>query len=672
MKQFVIIFIFITFHLSVLTAQQQRDSTMMEDKIDQVVITAQFTPTDTRETVNSVRVITRKTIEQRSVVNLQELLQTEPNIRITQDAILGSDVSINGLKGENLKILIDGVPIVGRLNGNIDAGQIPLSSIERIEIIEGAQSLLYGSEASGGVINLITKKSQLTQFDTELNSQYETNGFRNLTARVGYSKNNWIVQATGSLQNFIPAIDSSKGRDQIWNPKRQQSGRAFVRYTPSENTDFRLSANILNEKVDNLGDLKRPNFKPYSFDDYYLTDRHDVSFHMNRWTKSRNLFQATLGYNSFNRIKNSYRMDFDEDKQTLLEGSQDTSSATGYLTRFTYAIDNKSRKWNYLFGLENNYETANGTRLIDTTSSEVGKAYTNDLGLFASTKVKISDKLTFQTGARWTANMRYGSALTPSTWLLWQPKLPFQARFSYAYGFRSPSIKELFFNFIDVNHYVVGNSNLNPEKSLNLRGEITWKTLKFNKVDVTFTGTGFYNNVDDRIILTALGPVHYEYRNVDSWKTKGASFKVNTTVGSWLRFQSDVITTGFNNSNIENDGTSDLLWSTDWTNDLTLTFMDGKVSWNIWQKLTGKTPFFYNQDGKTERGTTNSYNMLNTGLSTHFWNKKIRINTGLKNIFNIRELDINNNNGIHIEASNQQNLHWGRTFYVNLILHWQN
>ena len=118
MKQFITICILFIGSISTLCAQQQRD-TIMEDKIDQVVITAQFTPTDTRETVNSVRVINRKTIEQRSVVNLQELLQTEPNIRITQDAILGSDVSVNGLKGENLKILIDGVPIVGRLNVNI-------------------------------------------------------------------------------------------------------------------------------------------------------------------------------------------------------------------------------------------------------------------------------------------------------------------------------------------------------------------------------------------------------------------------------------------------------------------------------------------------------------------------------------------------------------------------
>jgi len=335
-----VIIFFYLFSSMCLIAQMQPDTTTWNKNLDQVVITAQFTPTDTRETVNSVRVLNRKIIEQRSVVNLQELLQTEANIRLSQDPILGSDISVNGLKGENLKILIDGVPVVGRLNGSIDAGQIPLSSIQKIEIIEGAQSLLYGSEASGGVINLITRKSQTSDIDTEVNAQYETNGFRTLTTRAGYTSKKITLQATGNIQNFIPALDTSQTRDQVWNPKRQRSARAMLRYRPSEGTDIRISGNILSEQVDNLGEKRRPVFKPYSFDDYYFTDRSDLNVHGERWTKSKNLIQATLGWNVFSRIKNSYRFDFDNENKTLLDGMQDTSSAKGYLSRFTEKKEN--------------------------------------------------------------------------------------------------------------------------------------------------------------------------------------------------------------------------------------------------------------------------------------------------------------------------------------------
>jgi outer membrane receptor for ferrienterochelin and colicins len=139
-----------------LYAQERKDSFAL----DQVVVTGQFTPTDTRSTVNTVKVIGRQQIENRGAANIGELLQAEANIRINQDAILGGVISINGLQGENVKVLIDGVPVVGRLNSNVDLNQISLSNIQRIEIVEGAQSVIYGSDASAGVINLITKKSQ--------------------------------------------------------------------------------------------------------------------------------------------------------------------------------------------------------------------------------------------------------------------------------------------------------------------------------------------------------------------------------------------------------------------------------------------------------------------------------------------------------------------------------
>lgn len=647
----------------------QKDTVDYDHTLDQVVITAQFTPTDTRQTVNSVKVLSRKTIEQRSLVSLQELLQTETNIRVSQDPILGSALSVNGLKGENLKILIDGVPVLGRLNGSVDAGQLPLNNILRVEIIEGAQSLLYGSDASGGVINIITKKSQAKKIESEITGQYENNGFRQATASLGYAVNKWIIQASGNIQDFSPVQDSTMGRDQLWNPKKQKSARGMVRFMPDDKTDLRITSQVLTEKVDNLGDLKRPQFRPYAFDDYYMTDKLDISFHGERWLKNKNLVQGIVGYNTFSRTKNSYRHDFDKNYDELLEGLQDTSSSKGLLARFTLAHDQAPEKWAYLLGLENYYETAKGTRLNDTTSVERGKAFSNDFALFGSGKWRINDHWTLQSGLRWTYNMRYGSALTPSTWIHWQPHLPVQWRFSWAYGFRSPAIKELFFSFVDINHYVTGNPNLQPEKSLNLRSELTWDVIKNRKWQIQTSLTGFYNNINNRIILTALGPVHYEYRNVDKFMTVGGGIKTEIMYQDWLKLQSEWVNTGFNSSNTDNEAArQSLFWSIDMTNDLIVSFFDNKFTWSIWHKLTGKTPYFYNQDGKTLQGSTDRWNLLNTGLSTQFLNNKIRLNVGVKNILNVRELQLNNINGIHIESSNQQGLHWGRTYYVGIAL----
>ncbi len=648
---------------------QEQDTLAWSKNLDEVVVTAQFIPTEARQTVNSVKVIGRKAIEQRAVVTLQELLQTEPNLRITQDPVLGSEISINGLKGENLKILIDGVPVVGRLNGNIDAGQIPLSSIQKIEIIEGAQSLLYGSEASGGVINLITKKSQLSKIETGVNGQYETNGFRTLAANAGLATKKVSVQLSANLLEFHPGPDTVGKRDQIWNPKNQRSARGMFRFQPDERTDIKLATNLLTESVKNLGDIRRPVFKPYAFDDYFYTDRYDINLNTERWTKNGQFVQAILGYNVFKRLKNSYRFNFDSSTSQLLENEQDTSTASGLLARVTFAGDRQDKTWSYLLGLENYYEAASGTRLRDTSSANPSVAHTNDLGLFGSLKFRPVTKFSMQSGVRWTSNLRYGNALTPSTWALYKPFNKLNIKMSWAYGFRSPSVKELFFSFIDVNHFVIGRPDLRPERSVNIRGEVNWTFAEKGENTAILTLTGFYNKVRDRIVLTALGPVHYEYQNVDTWQTSGAGASISVQAGQWLTFRSNVLATGFDNPEKELLN-KNYLWSADWTNDLTIGTASGRLSWNIWHKRTGRTPFFYNDNGVTRQGLTDMWNMLNTGISYLTQDKNIRITVAVKNIFDIRQLQVNNANGIHIEASNQQNLHWGRTFSagINWIL----
>jgi outer membrane receptor for ferrienterochelin and colicins len=652
--------------LSVLAGQQSHNDTLLHKDMDQVVVTAQFSPTDARETVNSVRLINRKTIEQKSASNLQELLQMEANIRISQDPLLGSEISINGLKGENVKILIDGVPVVGRLNGNIDAGQIPLHAIQKIEIIEGAQSLLYGSEAAAGVINIITRKSQVNGFESEAQLHYDAPGFRNINLRSGLHHKNWVFQGTGFLQQFVPVQSKDSSRDQVWNPKAQHGFRALARFNPDDRTDIRISGNWMREKVDNLGEIKRPVFKPYAFDDYFFTNRRDLSFQADRTTQKGLYLQSVISYNQFQRIKNSYRYDFEKSLNELIPGMQDTSRADGWLARFTVASNQNTSSIQYLVGFENYLESATGTRLADTVMEHSNdKLHTNDLGIFASGKYKIYEKLTLQAGARYNWNMRYGSALTPSAWLLWEPREKLQVKASVAQGFRSPSLKELYFNFVDINHFVTGNARLTPERSLNIRSEIVIHSLKAGDMLFALNLTGFYNNIDDRIILSALGPVHYEYQNVDTWRTAGGSLRVKWSLNDWLTLQTECVRTGFDQpENVQELRTGNYLWSTDVANDMTVTLISNVLNFNIWHKYTGRTPYFYNDNGTTKQGVAESWNMLNAGCTYQIPKAGIRLNAGVKNILNVQNFQFNNDNGIHIEASSQQSVHWGRTFFI--------
>lgn len=128
------------------------------NKINPVSITGSLTPKAATQNPYSVEVITQKTIAAMGAQTLNDVLQNQSNIQLSQDPILGNSIQLQGLSGQNVKILINGVPMIGRLNGNLDISQIPLNNVERIEVIEGPMSVVYGSDAIGGVVNIITKK----------------------------------------------------------------------------------------------------------------------------------------------------------------------------------------------------------------------------------------------------------------------------------------------------------------------------------------------------------------------------------------------------------------------------------------------------------------------------------------------------------------------------------
>ncbi len=155
-------------------AMAKKDTVDWERDLQTVVITGQFLPTDIRKTVQNVRILDQKIIERQAAVSLGDLLATQPNIKITNDPILGGAISMNGLNGQNFKILIDGVPVVGKQNGSMDINQILLSGIKKIEIIQGSQSVMYGSDAAAGVINIITAPNAQKKYVATVQGQYET------------------------------------------------------------------------------------------------------------------------------------------------------------------------------------------------------------------------------------------------------------------------------------------------------------------------------------------------------------------------------------------------------------------------------------------------------------------------------------------------------------------
>ena len=164
---------------------QDFDTTIVVEKNDtyrydlqEVVVTGQLRETTIEKSIYKVKIVEKHKINSAIYNDVGELLDKSINIKLSQDNMLGSSVAIQGVSGRNVKILVDEVPVIGRLAGNIDLSQLSLLNIDRIEIIDGPMSTIYGSDALAGTINIVTKNSFNESY--LLNAYYESVGKYNL------------------------------------------------------------------------------------------------------------------------------------------------------------------------------------------------------------------------------------------------------------------------------------------------------------------------------------------------------------------------------------------------------------------------------------------------------------------------------------------------------------
>ena len=202
--------------------------------LNQVVVTAQYSANSPEKAVHKIEIIDRKKIDAMGAINLEDVLSNSMGIRIEQDNVLGSGISLQGLSGQNVKILIDGIPVVGRLNGNIDLSQINLDNIDRIEIVNGPLSVNYGTNALAGTINIITKKSGHPGFNGSILGMYQSVGNYNLSGNMNYRWKNNTIKLSGGRKYFdgwSPNSDffsyphetpADTNRSLQWNPKIQK------------------------------------------------------------------------------------------------------------------------------------------------------------------------------------------------------------------------------------------------------------------------------------------------------------------------------------------------------------------------------------------------------------------------------------------------------------------
>lgn len=651
----------------------------MYGEFEDVVVTAQYAPTDSKQAMHVIRTITRETIERQGATNLEQLLSQDISIRINQDLVLGSSMSLLGIQGQNVKIMIDGVSVVGRLDGNIDLSQINLHNVERVEIVEGPMSVSYGTDALAGVINLITKKSQLNRYHVGAVQQIETRGEWSSLLELGTQLNkNWSFRLQGGRDAFDGFSEDSL-RNVPWNPKEQWYTDGLLRYNFLDDHSLRYTVSWFDEEVKNLGEIRRPVFKPYAFDEYYYTRRfnHALAHEGTVWNNF--YWQTTVGYNQFRRQKNTYRVELEEDTRAEVAGEQDTIQFNGLTARSVLASKFSDFPLNFQVGVDLKQEASKGDRIIDEEAEEEGSSSIGDYALFGSLRYQLLESLMLEAGLRAAYNTRYDAPLIPSFHLRYNFHENWTLRASYAKGFRSPGLKELFFNFIDINHYIVGNPNLKAEQSDNIQLNAQFKK-RMQKQQVSGSVQAFYNNIQDKIELFEFQEINgeivpvtdgtttlqYAYFNQAAFKTQGINVRLGYEWGD-VNVEGGLGLIGYYNPlHEEYADVASFTYATEWS---------GKVSYIIPKIETTFSAFVRGNDRLityypvTEKGETlaaqryqDGFTLLDISLDKNFWKDRFSLTAGVHNLLDVRRSTVIANGG----SSGSSPVNPGRSYFVRL------
>lgn len=483
------------------SAAEPNDSTYRKvTELNPVVVTGTRTPKLLLSSPVLTEVITASQIAKTDATNLQDLLQNiVPGVEFSYAMNQQVHMNFSGFGGQSMLVLVDGERLAGETMDDVDFTRLSMDNVDHIEIVKGAASALYGSNANGGVINIITKDAT-RPFGLNVNGRLG----RHNDQRYGLSwqqrgakfKNLFNVTRT-HLDNYevtsgdhpVTRVFSTIYGDDTWNFKDQLSYRFSdrLRLTGRAGYFFRQLTRSV-DVPERYRDLTAGLRAQWEMSD---NDRLEVSYAFDEYDKSDYQKIARLDIRDYSNVQNSLRLLYSHSfgQDVLLMGSD-------------YMHD-------YLFN-----ERLNGrTRRQDAFDA------------FAQYDWNINSAWEMVGALRYDYFSNQAlSHITPKLSVRYRPIRRLNIRFGYGMGFRAPTLKEKYYNFDMAGIWVVdGNPHLKPEVSHNfnlsaeyVRGRYCLTTSAYyNKVgNKIATGAPYYRNASDVI-------PHLPYINLADYSVVG-------------------------------------------------------------------------------------------------------------------------------------------------------
>jgi vitamin B12 transporter len=555
---------------------------------DDVVVTASRVAQPRVSVIADVTVINREEIERAGQSTFIELLQTQPGVEIASNGGAGktSSVFLRGTNATQVVVLIDGVRVSSATAGTTTFENLPLAQIERIEILRGPASSLYGQDAVGGVIQIFTKRGE---------------GKPNFYAAVGYG---------------------------TYNTKTAEAG------VSGGINETQFSLNISSSDTDGFSTLKTNNPKFNDNDGYNnlavsgsltqkLAEGHDIGiqflsseghtqfdsrFNSTNFSDHADISQLSYGIVSHNQFTSNWLSTI-----RLSEGIDDLNNfAEPGVGDTNYKTKQRQYSWQNDIGLPFGTLTLLYDRLeqrVISTSNPYKKTDRDTDGFLVGYLANIGDH-SLQTNLRTDHSSQFGTNTTGGIGYGYKINPDWRATASYGKAFRAPAFNDLYFAFSG--GFPFNNPNLKAEKSENIEA-----SLRYENNQTNVSATVFRNNIDNFIALdSSFLPI-----NVNA-KITGISFAGSHQWDNWnLKSSADF-------QSPENDDTNKLLVRrANRHGSLNLSYI-----WNDWRfgsELIGSSLRYNDADNQLKLGGYAVLNLIANYKINSDWSLQGRLNNAL-------------------------------------------
>ncbi len=450
--------------------------------LDAMVVTGSRTEQRLADVTVATELIQREDIERSGAADLADLLEKQPGVVINH-SLFGSGIQLQGLGSEYVLVLVNGERALGRKGGVIDLSRYAADNIERIEVVKGNQSALYGADAIGGVINIITRGSR-RPLEMDLRGNFADGGTRDLGASLGYRGELWTSRTTGSWDEAA-AYDLAPADPET-------SVDAFEELSLANHSEWQLAERLQLKgdasyiSRDQMGVDGGTLASPAVFDRTAKTEI--VSFSLGPDHRSAN-GNRSRGSLQFSYYLDQYLADqrgsgaldqYQETRQRLLHGSAQHDHLLGG-RHLVSAGAEAFQEW------------------IETERLVSGDGERERLGLFLQDQWEQGPegRWKFIGGLRMDHDSQFGTHVTPKLSLRRDIGKTLILRAGLGEGFRAPDFKELYIYFAHpaVGYVVYGNPELEPELSRSANLGLEWRS----RYGAWFSVSAFYHDFENLI-----------------------------------------------------------------------------------------------------------------------------------------------------------------------------